>query len=79
MPHFGKYKFRKGRFLELKIITVKMSAVILLLSALTLSGCVYAYNYDEDGNEMNKEQVEEAADNIRESIEAEIKDSIYSH
>lgn len=34
-------------------------AVILAFSIMTLTGCVYAHNYDENGNEMNKEQVEE--------------------
>lgn len=33
--------------------------VILVLSTLILSGCIYSHNYDEDGNEMNKEQVDE--------------------
>ena len=52
--------------------------VILVLSTLILSGCIYSHNYDEDGNEMNKEQVDEAVDDIRESIEAEINDALSS-
>ena len=52
--------------------------VILVLSTLILSGCIYSHNYDEDGNEMNKEQVDEAVDDIRESIGAEINDALSS-
>ena len=52
--------------------------VILVLSTLALSGCIYSHNYDEDGNEMNKEQVDEAVDDIRESIGAEINDALSS-
>lgn len=52
---------------------------ILILSTLTLSGCVYSHNYDENGNEMDKEQVEEAVDNIRENVEAEINDALSSN
>ena len=52
--------------------------VILVLSTLALSGCIYSHNYDEDGNEMNKEQVDEAVDDIRERIGAEINDALSS-
>ena len=51
---------------------------ILVLSTLALSGCIYSHNYDEDGNEMNKEQVNEAVDDIRERIEVEINDALSS-
>ena len=51
---------------------------ILVLSTLALSGCIYSHNYDKDGNEMNKEQVNEAVDDIRERIEAEINDALSS-
>ena len=53
----------------------------LLLAALALwaplmMGCVYAHNYDENGNEMSQEQVEEAVQNIQESVEDEIRRAI---
>lgn len=53
----------------------KLLLVILVLSILVLPGCIYSHNYDEDGNEMNKEQVDETLDDIKESIEAEINDA----
>lgn len=52
---------------------------ILLLSTLVLSGCIYSHNYDENGNEMNREQVKETVDNIKESIQSEIKDALSSN
>lgn len=64
--------------MKLKKAIRNLLLVILVLSTLALSGCIYSHNYDEDGNEMNKEQVDEAVDDIRESIEAEIKDALPS-
>lgn len=51
-------------------------AVILAFSIMTLTGCVYAHNYDENGNEMNKEQVEEKMEDIKERIMHEIDNAL---
>ena len=45
--------------MKLKKAIRNLLLVILVLSTLALSGCIYSHNYDEDGNEMNKEQVDE--------------------
>lgn len=52
---------------------------ILAFNIMALTGCVYAHNYDENGNEMNKEQVEEAIDDIKESIMNEIDNALSSN
>ena len=42
-------------------------AMILLIagSILFTSGCVYSHNYDENGNEMTEDEVNEAIDDIK--------------
>ena len=54
--------------MKYKKASITLFLMILMVCALLMSGCVYSHNYDENGNEMNKEQVEEAVDDIRESI-----------
>ncbi len=34
-----------------------------------LSGCIYSHNYDKDGNEMDREQVEETIENIKDDVQ----------
>ena len=34
-----------------------------------LSGCIYSHNYDKDGNEMDREQVEETIENIKYDVQ----------
>ena len=55
-----------------KKASITLFLMTLMVCALLMSGCVYSHNYDENGNEMNREQVEEAVDDIRESIEHEM-------
>ena len=59
-----------------KKASITLFLMTLMVCALLMSGCVYSHYYDENGNEMNREQVEEAVDDIRESIENEINNAI---
>ncbi len=34
-----------------------------------LSGCIYSHNYDKDGNEMDREQVEETIENTKDDVQ----------
>ena len=57
----GKYQMRK-----------KWKRACLLTLTLVipfLSGCIYSHNYDKDGNEMNREQVEETIENIKDDVQ----------
>ena len=47
-------------------------ALIISLQIVSASGCIYSNNYDENGQEMNEEQVKEAIDDIRESVAGQI-------
>ena len=49
-------------------------AMILLIagSILFTSGCVYSHNYDENGNEMTEDEVNEAIDDIKENVKNDI-------
>ena len=46
-------------------------ACLLTLSFVVpfLSGCIYSHNYDKDGNEMDREQVEETIENIKDDVQ----------
>ena len=46
-------------------------ACLLTLSFVVpfLSGCIYSHNYDKGGNEMNREQVEETIENIKDDVQ----------
>ena len=44
------------------------------LLALTLvvpfrAGCIYSHKYEKDGNEMDREQVEETIENIKDDVQ----------
>ncbi|MGL6199459.1 MAG: DUF4825 domain-containing protein [Lachnospiraceae bacterium] len=52
--------------------------ILIISSILLMSGCIYSHNYDEKGNEMNEEQVNEAIDDIKDSVESVLEDSIIS-
>ena len=58
--------------MKYKKASIALLLVTLMVCALLMSGCVYSHNCDENGDEMNREQVEEAVDDLRESIANEI-------
>ncbi|HJB06892.1 MAG TPA: hypothetical protein H9716_03405 [Candidatus Enterocloster faecavium] len=51
-------------------------ALIISLQIVSASGCIYSNNYDENGQEMNEEQVKEAIDDIRESVAGQIGSAV---
>ena len=46
----------------------KLFLLTLTLVMPFLSGCIYSHNYDKNGNEMDREQVEETIDDTIENI-----------
>lgn len=55
-----------------KILNKGLLFAVLVSSVLLMSGCIYSHNYDADGNEMSKEEVEETV----KELEKELKDEI---
>lgn len=51
-------------------------ALIISLQIVSASGCIYSNNYDENGQEMNEEQVKEAIDDIKESVAGQIGSAV---
>lgn len=54
----------------------RLFALSFLCIMSSLNGCVYLNNYDENGNKMNKTQVREALESLKEDIEIEINNAI---
>ena len=63
------------QIMEVAMKKVKICFVLLLVLCL-LSGCVYAHNYDKEGNEMKKSEVQEAVESIKENIKEEIENLV---
>lgn len=55
-------------------------AIILMIamSILLTSGCVYSHNYDENGNEMTEDEVNEAINDIKKDIINDIDNALSS-
>lgn len=51
-------------------------AILTIGIVLLMSGCVCSNNYDKNGNEMNKEQVDKVIAETKDNIEREIEDTM---
>lgn len=50
--------------------------ILVICTALLISGCIYSNNYDENGREMSEEQVNEHAYSIADNIKQETNNAV---